>query len=88
MTPFTREFCGDGTKKSAVINKDHIGTYVAKIIADPRTLNQWVFVNEDELTLEEIWQLASQAAGENLRENAVVVSVFILRQNGIEFTLF
>lgn len=74
MAKLLRQFTGTGDKISAVINLDHIGTYVARIIADPRTLNKWVFVYEEEVTLSEIFELAGRAAGEKFRENAEVVS--------------
>lgn len=65
-----RQFSGPGDKKSAVINREHIGNWVARIIQDPRTLNQYVFFYEDELTLAEIFEMASRALGEDFRANA------------------
>lgn len=72
-----RQFCvsAEGDKQTAVINRNHIGTYVARILADPRTVNQWVFVHEDQLSLREIFELAGNAAGERFYENAEVVSL-------------
>lgn len=58
-----------------MVNPDHIGDFVARIIADPRTLNQYVFAYEDELSLKEIYELCSQAAGEDFRSIQSTVSV-------------
>lgn len=68
------QFYGNGDKISAVTNKHHIGKYVARVIADPRTMNQYVFVCQDEVTLSKTFELASRASGEELRDKAEVVS--------------
>jgi hypothetical protein len=84
----TDEFYGTGDVKSAVTNKDHIGDYVARIIADDRTLNQYVFVYEDEAILNEMWDLAEQAYGKNLdRESARVIRIAILHDPSAEESL-
>ncbi|EHA51696.1 isoflavone reductase [Pyricularia oryzae 70-15] len=41
--PQTEAFVGDGETPSAMIDKDDVGRYVARIITDPRTLNRSVF---------------------------------------------
>ncbi|OCH87804.1 NAD-P-binding protein [Obba rivulosa] len=58
------EIHGDGDKKILVTNKDHIGDYVARIITDDRTLNQWVIVWEDEVSQKEIHELGERFSGE------------------------
>ncbi|KAF9807907.1 hypothetical protein IEO21_08024 [Rhodonia placenta] len=62
-------------KKNLYTNMEHIGTYVARIIDDDRTLNQYVIIWEDELTLEEVKTIAEKASGEEdvLRAKRVVV---------------
>lgn len=63
-----RSFYGNGETKTAIINKDHIGDFVARIIADPQTLNQHVFVHEIEVTQKEIYEVCSRVAGVDFRK--------------------
>jgi hypothetical protein len=63
-----REFYGDGEKKTAMVNKERIGLFVAQIIADPRTLNQYVFIYDDVRTMNEIYEVASRIAGEDFHK--------------------
>lgn len=69
-----REFYGDGNKKTAVVNLNNIGTYVARIISDPRTLNQYVFIYDQELTMNEIYGIANEIAEEDFHRFKVAVS--------------
>lgn len=68
-----REFHGTGQKQTAVINRDHIGNFVGAIVADPRTLNQYVFAFEDEVTLQEVYDMASKLTGENTKASSTLV---------------
>ncbi|KAI0705991.1 NAD(P)-binding protein [Cerioporus squamosus] len=45
---------GSGEGRNLLTNLHHIGTFVAKIIADPRTLNKSVIVWEDEVSKQDI----------------------------------
>lgn len=65
---------GDGAVPSAVTDSRDIGRYVAKIIADPRTLNKSVFAYSEVLTQREIFQIMEEASGEKLDYNYVCVS--------------
>jgi hypothetical protein len=67
IAPRLHTFYGEGENRSALINKEHIGDFVARIIADPRTLNQYVFAYEDEVNQKEIYEVCSHAAGEDFR---------------------
>jgi hypothetical protein len=58
-----REFYGDGEKKIAMTNKENMGLFVAQIIADSRTLNQYVFM----------YEVASRISGEDFHKIKVVV---------------
>ncbi|KAI9063943.1 NAD-P-binding protein [Trametes sanguinea] len=53
-----------GDNKVLMTNLDHIGTYVARIVADPRTLNHAVIVWEDERTQLEQHEVGERASGE------------------------
>ncbi|KAL5498554.1 hypothetical protein ACEPAH_1908 [Sanghuangporus vaninii] len=54
---------GSGDVKCALIDKRDIGKFVARIIADDRTLNQYVFCWTEEFTLNEIIALAERVSG-------------------------
>ena len=55
---------GDGNNRMLVTNLNHIGTYVARIIADPRTLNHAVIIWEDEPTQLETREIGERVSGE------------------------
>ncbi|KAI0764287.1 NAD-P-binding protein [Trametes elegans] len=55
---------GDGHNKMLVTDLRHIGTYVARILADPRTVNQVVIVWEDEVTQLQAHEIGEAASGE------------------------
>ncbi|KAL5514230.1 hypothetical protein ACEPAG_2318 [Sanghuangporus baumii] len=54
---------GSGNVKCAVIDKRDIGKFVARIIADDRTLNRYVFCWAQEVTLNEAIALAERVSG-------------------------
>jgi hypothetical protein len=41
-----------------------IGDFVGRIIKDERTLNQYVIVHEDEVTMEDVWKMVEQISPE------------------------
>lgn len=72
---------GDGNVPSAMMDMDDIGIYVAKIIADPRTLNKKVLAYSEVLTQNEVWATVADITGEeplrrtvSLRKVAVVLA--------------
>ncbi|KAI0667037.1 NAD-P-binding protein [Trametes maxima] len=76
MKPLTYIIYGAGNDKSLLTDLDHIGTYVARIVADPRTLNKSVIVWEDELTQLQAHELGERLSGEgeSLRDKRVYVT--------------
>jgi len=60
----SRRFYGDGDKKNIYTHLPHIGDFVARIILDERTLNQYVVIWEDELTLEEARSIGERVSGD------------------------
>ncbi|KAM5529319.1 isoflavone reductase family protein [Fusarium oxysporum f. sp. phaseoli] len=70
-------FNGDGIVPSAITDSRDIGRYVAKIIADPRTLNKSVFAYSEVLTQREIFQIVEEASGEKLDYNYVCYLVTV-----------
>jgi hypothetical protein len=73
-----REFYGDGNKKTAVVNLNNIGTYVTRIVSDPRTLNQYVFIYDQELTMNEVYEIATRTAGEDFHSFKIPVNLSVL----------
>ncbi|KAL0065594.1 hypothetical protein AAF712_007372 [Marasmius tenuissimus] len=59
-----REFYGSGDVKTAYTDTSRIGEFIARIIDDPRTLNQTVQAWDGETTLSEAWKIASKVSGE------------------------
>ena len=64
MIPMTREFHAEGKAKMLVTDYNHIGDYVARIVADERTLNQYVIVWEDEVTHEQAKEIGERVSGD------------------------
>ncbi|KAI4521428.1 hypothetical protein EV121DRAFT_296623 [Schizophyllum commune] len=69
-----RNFIGTGDVPFAVADEFHIGDYVARIIQDERTLNKKVFVWEDEVTQNQVWDLAVKKYGEGILKTKKVHS--------------
>ena len=69
-------FYGTGEAKNLITNLHHIGTWVAKIITDPRTLNKYVIIWEDETTQANAYELGVRYSGdgEALRAKRIHVS--------------
>ncbi|KAL1696252.1 hypothetical protein GGG16DRAFT_121094 [Schizophyllum commune] len=60
---FSHTVFGSGDVPFAVTDLLHIGDCVARIIQDERTLNQTVFIWEDEITLNKVWEVAEAKLG-------------------------
>ncbi|KAI2602151.1 NAD(P)-binding protein [Hypoxylon sp. NC1633] len=59
-------FPGNGTVPCAYTDVPDVGTYAAKIIADPRTLNKKIFAYTDILTAKQIAELMEELSGEKV----------------------
>src|SRR5688572_8060043 len=62
---------GDGSVKTAVTDQQDIGRFVARIIADPKTLNKQVFAYGEVTTLNEIFNLVEKFTGETIARKYV-----------------
>lgn len=62
----TTALWGTGDVKTAITDRSDIGQYVARIIADTRTLSRYVFIWAEEVTLKEVIALAEKALGRKL----------------------
>ncbi|KAJ4264346.1 hypothetical protein NW762_005542 [Fusarium torreyae] len=60
---------GDGNKPSALTDLGDIGHYTARIIADPRTLNQMVFAYSELYTPNQVYDLLEKLSGETIERN-------------------
>ena len=70
----------DGNARNLVTSNENIGKYVARIIADPRTLNQAVIVWEDEVSLEQAHALGEKLSGDGDALKAMRIVVRSLRE--------
>ena len=61
-------FIADGNQKVACTALKNIGKFVARIIADPRTLNQLVMTWDGEWTQREAWDLTAKMLGEDFSD--------------------
>lgn len=75
MVPYvyecSRTIYGDGETKAAFIHRDDIGRFVARIVADERTLNRYVFAYGGEATLHELFALAERITGRKIERRYV-----------------
>ena len=72
----TWKIYGDGSARNLVTHNQHIGKYVVRIIADPRTLNHAVIVWEDEVSQREAHEIGERVSeeGDALKDKRIVVS--------------
>jgi hypothetical protein len=75
MTMANDEIIGDGLRPSAITDLRDIGKYVARIIADPRTLNKMVFAYGTVKTPAEIYSTMEELSGERLERKYVSTCV-------------
>ena len=64
-----------GTAPVLLTDLNSIGTFVARIVADPRTINQQVIIWEDERPMHAAWDVGALASGEPDAMNALKISV-------------
>ncbi|KAK1671671.1 isoflavone reductase [Colletotrichum godetiae] len=65
-SPFDNWTAGDGTVRSGMTDLRDIGKYVARIIADPKTLNHRVFAFTELLSHNEVYDLIEKMSGEKV----------------------
>ncbi|KAK7403059.1 hypothetical protein QQX98_011170 [Neonectria punicea] len=61
-----KTIASDGNLPTALTDLRDVGKYVARVIADPRTLNKSVFAHSEVRTQEDIFTLLEQASGETI----------------------
>ncbi|RSL59612.1 hypothetical protein CEP51_013894 [Fusarium floridanum] len=61
----------DGLVPSALVDIRDVGRYVAKIVADPRTLNKRVHVYNEVFTRNEVYDLVEELSGEKLERKYI-----------------
>ena len=57
--------------KTAILDNRDIGVYVARIIADQRTLNRYVFCWSEEVTQRQAFDLADKITGTQISRRQV-----------------
>jgi hypothetical protein len=62
---------GDGNAPNILTDLRDIGRFVARIIADDRTLNKYVFTWSDVLTENEIFDIVEDLSGEKIQREYV-----------------
>ena len=67
---------GDGTAPNLITDLRDVGRFVARIVADERTLNRYVFAWAEEMTEKEIYSVMEEVSGEKLPVNFVRVPVY------------
>ncbi|KAL1686238.1 hypothetical protein GGG16DRAFT_64644 [Schizophyllum commune] len=67
----SRHVIGEGKTRFGVTDLFHIGDYMARVIQDDRTLNQTVFIWEDEITQQQAWDLAVKNFGEDILKTKI-----------------
>ena len=72
MSHMTVEPC---TAPVLLTDLNSIGTFVARIVADPRTLNRRVVVWEDERPMSAAWDVGAEASGEPEVMNKLKIAV-------------
>ena len=63
----TMSLFGDGNTPIAYTDLRDIGIFIARIIADPRTLNRYVFIWGEERTQREVFDIARAASGRDIQ---------------------
>ncbi|KAJ3950042.1 uncharacterized protein N0V96_001178 [Colletotrichum fioriniae] len=65
-SPFDNWIAGDGSVRSGMTDLRDIGRYVARIIADPQTLNHRVFAFTELMSQNEVYDLIEKMSGEKV----------------------
>lgn len=77
---------GDGAAPSAMTDLADVGRYVAKIVADPRTLNKMVFAYSELLSQKQVWDTVEKVSGEKLERKYVSPTPFWNQLSRISLT--
>ncbi len=64
----TKTYVGDRQKKVLYTELNSIGTFVARILADPRTLNQTVITYDGEASLNDVSPVVNRISGEDFSD--------------------
>ncbi|KAF7557002.1 hypothetical protein G7Z17_g1003 [Cylindrodendrum hubeiense] len=75
---------GDGNVPIAFIDLRDVGVYVARIIADPRTLNRMVLAYDEVLTHNQLYDQVEQVSGETLPRKYVTAEEIKSRIHEVE----
>ncbi|RSL73853.1 hypothetical protein CEP54_000232 [Fusarium duplospermum] len=62
---------GDGNTPCAFTDLQDVGRWIARIIADTRTLNKMVFAYNSVLTMNQVYDMSEEASGERIDRNYI-----------------
>ncbi|KAJ4264218.1 hypothetical protein NW762_005412 [Fusarium torreyae] len=62
---------GDGNMKTHVVDPERVGTFVARILADPETINKRVMASEAAMSFNEMFDTAEALTGEEIRRKYI-----------------
>ncbi len=72
-----KAYAGNRSQKLIYSTLPTIGKMVARIIVDPRTLNQTVVAHDGEISLDETWKIAEKVSGEDFSDYPKVSTDFV-----------
>lgn len=75
LTYSSDQVADDGQRASSITDLRDIGRYVARIITDERTLNQYVFTYNEVWTQNQIWNHLEKISGEKIPRSPVSQTV-------------
>ncbi|KAK1221108.1 hypothetical protein PQX77_016086 [Marasmius sp. AFHP31] len=79
---FQKQFHGPGNVKTSWTALERVGEFVARIIADPRTLNKTVHTWDGEFTVDEAYELAGKLTGEDFDDYPKVTQEEVESKSG------
>ncbi len=71
VLPMPAELIGAGDRPMALTDVSDVGRFVARIVADPRTLNRLVFAYGEVWTQNDIWAMVARETGETIPRTSV-----------------
>ena len=78
---------GDGNVLSAFTHNRDVGRYVVRATLDPRTLNKFVFIYSEMLTMNQVYDQLEQLSGETLPRNHVSRCLLVAIRHTLGLTL-
>lgn len=68
---------GDVNMKTHVVDPESVGRFIARILADPRTINKRVMASETVMPFNEMFDTAEALAGEDIKRKYVCRMLYL-----------